>query len=822
MPGESLDSWLVAYAARLRTPIADLGAALGLPPAFLRQPAVRIALGRGGPGAEQLAAATGQPPGELEALWAPIARYGACVRRRFRTGWLVRVAAPMRWTRFCPACLADNGGRWLAAWRLPWWTACPVHGSLLVSSCPGCRKRQRLRPLHLDLDDPQTTACAAPRPGATGRGDHRCGHDLRTAPALPAASVGTLEVQAALGVVLEPSTGEQELDASVEDLADLLVVATHLGLSSPTLSALLERRTGRLGALLAEADAVLREAAGTRLIALASAGAPKRPHPLPRPWHSAGPRLASKVLAIRDPRLRPSDRLRWRTTTSGCRPDRTFTKESVRLIPQALWPDWSVRLRPRHGIDAVSFRIVAAACLLLPGATEPIERLVSGLWEDARSLPRKVSHVLQGVAAAPCGDAVLAALTELADALHAHGGPIDYERRRSIALRALELDQATWERICRRAGVLAGGVRRLGQARLWIWETLTGGLSHQAPPELRPKAADSTAVYHEFALRLPEGAIRGLEAQARTMLDAAGCGAEPLTWSPPRDWVTGDRLPGPEPGSVDPRAVARLLAERLPAGEVAERLGTTIDHVRLLVRAHPQSSPSRPRAGRPSRSSIPEPLLRQIETMVVEQDRTLRSIAAEYGLGRTTIARRFRQEGIPIPSSGGRPKHRIDPSWLRRQYLDHRRTLPDLAAEAGTTPCNVARIARRHGIPLRERGGGSHAASLNAPVALPDPLGRAVLGQGGIERVRRFRVIARSRSIGEAARRLGASPTVLGVQLRRLERASGGRLIVRTPRNRRQPQAPTSLGLLLLGQADAHLGRLSADLAEHSLLLDTT
>jgi len=133
------------------------------------------------------------------------------------------------------------------------------------------------------------------------------------------------------------------------------------------------------------------------------------------------------------------------------------------------------------------------------------------------------------------------------------------------------------------------------------------------------------------------------------------------------------------------------------------------------------------------------------------------------------------------------------------------RTLSELAAEVGTTPPNLARIAAKYGIDLRERGGASHAASLRAPIGFPEPLATAALGQAGWTRVRRFQICAGSRSMNSAAKVIGCSAGVLSTQVARLDRACGGPLLVRTGRDQR-PQQLTKLGRCLLAQADEHLG----------------
>ncbi len=488
-----------------------------------------------------------------------------------------------------------------------------------------------------------------------------------------------------------------------------------------------------------------------------------------------------------------------------------------RGVPQALWLDWSVRLRPRSRVDMASFRVVAAATLGLPGSRRPVRDVVAGHSDDAAVLARKLSHVLQVVAATPNGSSILRALTQLSDGLRTHGSPIDCERRRRVAATAYAIDLRAWDRICAAAGVPTGGHRKLRHARLWVWETLTGGLPHQAPDDLRPTATSALGDYHLFVLHLPAITVNRLEAHARVALDDHGCEDEPVTWSPPVGWVDLGGLPVSDVDDLDVERLATLLRSRRSVRVIAEELDTSLDHVRLVVRRHPGlihpggrsrqgcmvAGATSPRNAR----TLPPPNLttERLRALVVEENRTLRSLAIEFGVGRKYLAARLRREGIPVPPAYQRPVHVVDPQWLRVEYLEHRRTLPDIAAEVGTTAPNIARIARRHDIPLRGRGGPSHAANLNRPPSWPEPLGSAVVGQGAKERVWRFQVYASHRSLNEAALALSLHPSVLTTQLAQLEAACGGALLVRSPRSQ-QCQRVTDLGCRLLAQADEQLG----------------
>ena len=522
--------------------------------------------------------------------------------------------------------------------------------------------------------------------------------------------------------------------------------------------------------------------------------------------------MISRVLSIRDPRLRPIDRLRWRTTTVGAIPDSRNGELDNRVVPEALWADWSVRLRPRASIDFASFRVVAVTALALPGSTLAVHDLVADRGDNAAAFTAKVSHVLQSVAATSHGRAVLRGLTQLRAGLEAHGSPIDYERRRAIAAAAAPLDRAGWDRISAAADTPTGGHRKLRHARLWLWEALTAGLPHQAPAALRPEGTSGLSDYHSFALRLPAIAVNLLEEHARRVLDSHGCDNEPLVWSPPPDWVDLQGLPVPDLDIVDLARLKTLLRARRPAGDIADQLGTSLDHVRLLVRRNPdlfeligcRPQPPRP-PGKPRTQPPADLTTERLRSFVLDQKRTLRALAVEFGVGRHYLSDRLRRDGIPVPPSRRRPTV-VDPEWLRLEYLEHRRTLPDIAAEIGMTPTNLARIATRHGIPLRRRGGASHAGSLTKPSGWPEPLASAMLGQGGRERMQRFQLYAHRRSLNNAAVALSVHQAVLSSQLAQLEAACGGTLIARSTRPNQRPQQLTDLGRRLLEQADRHMG----------------
>lgn len=806
--GESLDSWLFAYAIRLETPLADFAAATGLGEGFLRQPARSIALGSNLPDVHQAAEATGVEPEAVTRMWSPLARYSRVVRARFAGSSLRDVAFPLAWSRFCPPCLAVTGDRWQVSWRLPWHTNCPVHRVLLLDVCPACGAKQRFRPLPgVAISLGPAGRCTGVLPGARGRRPMLCGHDLSAAPTSGGdQAAGSLHLRGALGPALDPDASDSALANAVDILANVSVIAAHLG-GDHSAAVRGFGRSAELAGSLTHAWALFLRADDVELADLVAPDMAGGTGVMPPSWRLAGSSLTTRIMRLRDASMRPTDRLRWRSTTTPRRPGTDGSGQATaraRCCPEAMWPDWTIRLMPNSGVSAASFRAVAAAALRLPGSTAPLADLLAGTCHDG--LGREVSRVLARSGDGVQTSAVLRAITSLAGGLDAYGSPIDYERRRRLVSSSELLSGRDWDRICAHAGTPTGQDRKLSNARLWLYEALTGGPLQSAPPAIRPDD-HGVGAYHQFALRLPPLAADLLERHGADILANLDID-EPLTWSPPREWVNDHGLPGPEPDDIDPIQVNRLLQARVAPAVVATRLGISLEHLRHVVRRHQPEV--RPRASGTfrNRSTLPAELTpERLRQLVVDEGQSLRHLASEFGVDRKSIASALERESIPIGPSGRKPMA-VDGDWLRAQYFDQGRPLPELARELGTTPTSVARAAKAHGIVLRGRGGASHARNLAPPSpVLPLPLALALAGDGGLERVRRYQVLARCRSLCQAATEISCDQPTLHAQLRRLERGCGA-LIVRSTRSH-QPQRLTRLGRALLEQADEHLGRPS-------------
>lgn len=361
---------------------------------------------------------------------------------------------PLAWSRFCPACLSESAGRWLAAWRLPWFLVCPTHSALLANGCPHCGCPQRGRGLRGDYVGALTTTCDHPTGAPVGRRDSRCRHDLTArAPGVPAPA-GLIALQAHLAALLDPSLSDAAAGELVADITDVHVVAMHAGLQLRSITG--DRRDAAqvLAGPLVRARAILDDPALLR--ALVTDDQRRRLVALPGSWRNASPALTTVLLRHRDPRLRPTDRLRYRSMTAAARrPDGADPAVRLRAMPLALWADWAIRLRPR-AVDASHFRVVAAAALCLPGATATLSQ-ISGHWPPASTA--LICQPARSLARGPHGGAILYVLCALADTLARDGAPIDYRRRRTLAGQITLLDADMWAAMCRRGAVRTGDRR---------------------------------------------------------------------------------------------------------------------------------------------------------------------------------------------------------------------------------------------------------------------------------------------------------------------------------------------------------------------------
>jgi hypothetical protein len=207
--------------------------------------------------------------------------------------------------------------------------------------------------------------------------------------------------------------------------------------------------------------------------------------------------------------------------------------------------------------------------------------------------------------------------------------------------------------MCRAGGTPAGSDPKRAHARLWLWETLTGGLPRQAPPTLLPDQPEFLPAHSRFAPRLPAPTVQRLHQHARRLLDTHGCRHEPLTWSPSIDGIELDGLPGPDPDAIDPRAAHNAIANQPTLANAASELGITLEHLHHVARRHPAEGNDPTAATAPPRVRFAALLGAEQLRELIDHGCSLRHIEASYGITRKTLRTELITHGIPIP-----PKNR--------------------------------------------------------------------------------------------------------------------------------------------------------------------
>lgn len=95
----------------------------------------------------------------------------------------------------------------------------------------------------------------------------------------------------------------------------------------------------------------------------------------------------------------------------------------------------------------------------------------------------------------------------------------------------------------------------------------------------------------------------------------------------------------------------------------------------------------------------------QMVALYVEQNLTTRQIEAQTGINHRTLARYLHKFGIQPKPRGGKPHMALrDREWLNDQYINQRKSTPQIALEIGATSRVVYTWLIQHGIPTRPTG----------------------------------------------------------------------------------------------------------------------
>lgn len=536
------------------------------------------------------------------------------------------------------------------------------------------------------------------------------------------------------------------------------------------------------------------------------------------------PVLQGVHLAALAPTLRPSEQLRHRTVTPLPSRPRTTGRETAqraRKIPGTFWPSWAVQLTPPDGIYPRVLAPALASSLLIIGSNITLDDAADHLGAVIDGTD--ISRVFQVLDDLPCWPTMTTALVRLADHLDAVDVPIDYQRRRHLDYAEL-LPHERWREICRSTGTSPGTGRREMVARCQLYQRISGLPAEAAPGYHGINEAQFRAVSaRDAALQTPELA-QALTEEARNFLVGHRIHDEPVAWQPPLTLLTGLDLPGPDPGQIDVPRLHQLIRQRKnPVQHAADSFGTSIEAVRLVLDEQPAPAlpPTRTVAKATGHTRFKARLAVPKETFArfyLDERRSLQQIAGLTGFSRKVLTELAREYDIPLRAGPQDYKRRgtVDRDWLTEQYVIRRRTLPDLAREAGMSTANMARWAHTHDIPLRPRGGGSHDTALRVTektTETPALLRKALTSPYAWQRVERFLAASAYPTICEAARALGINQPTLVIQINRLEKDLGQPLLERAERGR-------AMKLTVFGKkvaaADRSIRGQASDRALHS------
>jgi hypothetical protein len=463
-------------------------------------------------------------------------------------------------SRFCPLCLAEHDGVWRHEWAQPLAMLCRDHELLLVSGCPRCRGTPWSSSAWLASADPGWI-CARTHDRRTPPDKRqvatRCGLDLRTAQAMPAASTDLTtqrlidRLVSTSGRIREAALARPELRRPTFDavghhfhpfdvltaLLELADAASPYRITSDP-AALLDRLRESIPVLGIRDTA----AAAERVISslgVRSAYAPTLAvRDLRRRKHN--PVLGYLAITTMAPTMSPTLQLTYRMASSTPRYPQSgiiwprahmpARREETQLpwIPQTLWtgalPD---------ELDGTGYLDRAVSSMLFAhlGNTRSWQHIAVDLGLPAAFRVRPQARVRRLHKQRRWWDYLLA-LEALFDRLAAAPPPINYQRRRRTCSDPALILRATSHTL-RRAATLSGEADTLVWARLF-WQVYTGGDIRLAPAPLHqatrlasPAGAPLTDELEPATIQLLQH-IRSLIEQALVIVDDG-----PLWWNPP-------------------------------------------------------------------------------------------------------------------------------------------------------------------------------------------------------------------------------------------------------------------------------------------------
>ncbi|WP_323958835.1 LysR family transcriptional regulator [Arthrobacter sp. JZ12] len=400
---------------------------------------------------------------------------------------------------------------------------------------------------------------------------------------------------------------------------------------------------------------------------------------------------------------------------------------------------------------------------LLPGSDRP-DLKVEHQALDLPSKEHSFTFVFQRLSV-PIRRAVMQALLVLASYLDEYPAPIDYHRRRQLALNRL-LPVSTWREIALDQSIRENAPNT---ARMYLAYRLTGSILEQ--PE---EKGNGYFLIQNFIAATPAHILDRLDDYARAFLRENSI-TEPLSWEPPLSVLDGISMPTEPVCSIDP--------------QVEDAVGHGLVEPRLIRQLH--KGTAKATEVLPSENDSFQALLRQS----LDSGDSVKEIASKLNKSERMVRHHLARLSFPT-----QPPDRIQVSSdeLRDMYIDQRLTLQEISDRTGLSWPVVHRLIHRSGAPLRSPGSPTDRKGIDPQtfVELPALLVNALKGHRGKERLQRFAAISSYPSLNSAVRSLGLTQSRLSTQIKALERNVGGPLLTRAGRG--QPMHLTPLGSELL------------------------
>lgn len=562
--GESLTSWLCAYAHRNDVTWEQMLIAVGLHCRRGDMKRLGWAAQLQPHEIEKLSTATGVNAVALRDM--TLTRFealGITTGRRPPNPDFGALPGPARPLRYCARCLDGTGGRWQLRWSLGWTFVCLEHECLLADTCPHCLRRpQRAAPLVKVV--PDLTTCG--QPGGSGTPTSVCGADLTRA-VRAVTTDAALEAQRLIDQVIDgdasgwPIYGANVI-SSRQVLADLRALARRVAASwhdeQPTAEpgyqggtasdlmpsdtpAAVQHGTYRTAMGFTAAVATLQSPTvetGARILRAHLVNAPVERSSSDFARSAAygrrtTPVLAGLQLSALGPRLSAIDQLRYRVGTerphAPRRPAATLAKVT-RALPTLIWPDSATRLLDHDGADPV-VRAALSCAVALVGTEAPLHAIASLLAIDVDS--SLLRRTLQRMTTGQNRIRVLRGVTSLADHIAVNPVAVDYHRRRQLDYSTL-VPSAEWRSIRRILDTDAVRNCDVDVARCVLFERISGLPMSRSPWFAGDREFRSAC--NGFVGESTPALDSRLEQCAEDFLVAQCIADEPVMVTPP--WVT--------------------------------------------------------------------------------------------------------------------------------------------------------------------------------------------------------------------------------------------------------------------------------------------